>query len=190
MPTNLTLSLHYLLTGIRECQLIWCFCLAYIWQTDAETTDVARKLQSWRSRHSVPEVYLLWFWMVHGLCVYILRDITICTSKGTCILINLHTSQGKHRGTGASCSSQGSTTRAVGEIVCLVWYFGQLMHATGFTGNMNMCVTTSVYCTQGCRQMDETTHSESSTVVSSIGHLEHVRISESLVLSYCLTIPL
>ncbi|CAD6255008.1 unnamed protein product [Miscanthus lutarioriparius] len=68
-------------------------------ETDAETTDVARKLQSWRSRHSVPE--------------------------------------GKHRGTGASCSSQGSTTRA------------------------------------GCRQMDETTHSESSTVVSSIGHLEH-----------------
>ena len=60
------------------------------------------------------------------------------------------------------------------------------MHATGFTGNMNMCVTTSVYCTQGCRQMDETTHSESSTVVSSPGHLQHVRTSESLVLKLLL----
>lgn len=47
------------------------------------------------------------------------------------------------------------------------------MHAVGFTGSMNMCVTTSVYCTQGCRQMDETTHSESSTVVSSPGHVNH-----------------
>jgi len=59
------------------------------------------------------------------------------------------------------------------------------MHAMGFTGSMNMCVTTSVYCTQGCRQMDETTHSESSTVVSSPGHVNHVRASESLMLSYC-----
>ncbi|XP_062183411.1 uncharacterized protein LOC133887464 [Phragmites australis] len=71
-------------------------------ETDAETRDVARKLQSWRSRHSVPE--------------------------------------GKHRGNGtyASCSSQGSTTEV------------------------------------RCPQMDETTHSVSSTADSSPGHhLEH-----------------
>jgi hypothetical protein len=34
--------------------------------------------------------------------------------------------------------------------------------------------------------MDETTQSESSTVVSSPGHLEHVRIRESLVLKLLL----
>lgn len=34
--------------------------------------------------------------------------------------------------------------------------------------------------------MDKTTHSESSTVVSSPGHLEHVRISELLVLKLLL----
>uniref|UniRef100_A0A804MKL8 Uncharacterized protein n=2 Tax=Zea mays TaxID=4577 RepID=A0A804MKL8_MAIZE len=77
-------------------------------ETDAEARGVARKLQSWRSQHSVPEE-----------------------------LVNLHISQGKRKGTDASCSSQGSTTGA------------------------------------GCRQMDETTQSESSTVVSSPGHLEH-----------------
>ncbi|KAL6641978.1 hypothetical protein ACP70R_020159 [Stipagrostis hirtigluma subsp. patula] len=80
-------------------------------ETDAETRDVSRKLQSRRSRHSVPE--------------------------------------GKHgrHGASASCSSQGSTTKV------------------------------------RCRQMDETTHSESSTaspqkesstaVSSPGGHLEH-----------------
>ena len=113
------------------------------------------------------------------MCVYTAWHNYMYFKRNLYILINLHTSQGKHRGTDASCSSQGSTTIAVGE-----------NSSWGFTGNMNMWVTTSVYCTQGCRQMDETTHSESSTVVSSIGHLEHVRISESLVLSYCLTIPL
>jgi hypothetical protein len=41
-------------------------------------------------------------------------------------LVNLHLSQGKRKGTDASCSSQGSTTGAVGEIVRVVWYFGQL----------------------------------------------------------------
>ncbi|WVZ54653.1 hypothetical protein U9M48_005418 [Paspalum notatum var. saurae] len=70
-------------------------------ETDAETSDVARKLQSWRSRHSVPE--------------------------------------GKHGAAEAGCSSQGSTAVV------------------------------------GCRQMDETAHSESSIGVSSPGHhLEHI----------------
>lgn len=101
--------------------LSFFFVLLYIWQTDAEARGVARKLQSWRSQHSVPEVSLLWTLVLNVRCfIYMLH---ICISKE---LVNLHISQGKRKGTDASCSSQGSTTGAVGEIVRVVWYFGQL----------------------------------------------------------------
>ncbi|CAO2140700.1 unnamed protein product [Urochloa humidicola] len=75
-------------------------------ETDGETRNAARKLQSWRSRHLI--------------------------------------SEGNHGGTDASRSSQGSTMEL------------------------------------GSRQMDETTHSESSTAVSSPGHhLEQVICQQS-----------
>lgn len=52
------------------------------------------------------------------VCVYVVWQ-TICASKELCILINLRTSQGKHRGTDAS-SSQGSMTGMVGGEIVLV----------------------------------------------------------------------
>ena len=66
---------------------------------------------------------------------------------------------------------------------CVLLCFGEMMHAMGFTANVNMSVTKSVFLApQGSRQNDETTHSESSAAVSSPGHhLEHVRTDELLM---------